>query len=253
MSGRRSPEGTHYDVLGVERDCGPDELRAAYRRLAWTAHPDVGNADTVHNSSMAEINEAWRILSNPDSRRSYDAGLKSATVATPPRSGSASSPMPFWQAPIHPQSGGTSRAARRRQAWVAGVQAQMARLARQAGRSATQTLLIRNARGDRGEYDALVDELVTRLAADVESRARAARAAGAAPLDLGVAATLVGVRSVADEVRRQGSLSVSKELLMEAELLDRMWDVLAHELPSPLTVALGGNPRTARALNPRRS
>ncbi len=253
MSGRRSPGGTHYDVLGVERDCGPDELRAAYRRLAWTAHPDVGNGDSLDTSNMAEINEAWRILSNPDSRRSYDAGLKSAAVATQARPGSSSPSTPFWQAPAQQRSSGVSRAARRRQAWVAGVQAQMARLARQAGRSATQTLLIRNARGDRGEYDVLVDALVTRLASDVESRARAARAAGAAPLDLGVAATLVGVRSVADEVRRQGSVSVSKELLMQAELLDRMWDVLAHELPSPLTVALGGNPRTARALKPRHS
>jgi signal transduction histidine kinase len=131
---------------------------------------------------------------------------------------------------------------------VAGVQAQMARLARQAGRSATQTLLIRNPRAPRDQYDRVVDELVHLLSADAESRIRAARAAGAAPLDLGVAATLVGVRTVADSVRRQASLRVTRELWMKAELLDRMWDVMAHELPAPLAVALGGNPRVAKAL-----
>ena len=35
---------------------------------------------------------------------------------------------------------------------------------------------------------------------------------------------------------------------MAAELLDRMWDVLAHELPSQLTASLGGNPHVAQAL-----
>ncbi len=249
MSGtrRRSPEETHYDVLGVDRGCEAEELRAAYRRLAWTAHPDVGDDGADGTSSMAEINEAWRVLSDPDARRRYDADLRGLAVATRVRP-----PTQFWDTPTHPQATTQTKAARRRQAWVAGVQAQMARLALQAGRSATQTLLVRNARGERSDYDLLVDDLVARLAADVESRVRAARAGGAAPLDLGVAATLVGIRSVADQVRRQGSVHVSKELLMEAELLDRMWDVLAHELPSPLTVALGGNPRTARALYPHR-
>lgn len=250
MSGtrRRSPEATHYDVLGVSRDCEAEDLRAAYRRLAWASHPDVGGDGAVGGSSMAEINEAWRVLSDPDSRKRYDADLRSSIVGPPGQAPAKA----FWQASAHPQATTQSKAARRRQAWVAGIQTQMSRLAHQAGRSATQTLLVRNARGNRTDYDALVDVLVASLATDVESRVRAARAAGAAPLDLGVAATLVGIRSVADNVRRQGSVQVSKELLMQAELLDRMWDVLAHELPSPLTIALGGNPRTARAIYPLR-
>lgn len=251
MSGirRGSPQTTHYDVLGVTHDCGTTELRSAYRRLAWAAHPDVGESSSGESLSMAEINEAWRVLSDSDSRRRYDAGLQSSAIAAPTESS-----KPFGQPTTHPQATtGHSKATRRRQAWVAGVQAQMARLASQAGRSAAQTLLIRNARANRSEYESVVEALVTRLAADAESRVRAARAAGAAPLDLGVAATLVGIRSVADQVRRQSSVQVSKELLMEAELLDRMWDVLAHELPAPLAVALGGNPRTARALYPYRN
>lgn len=233
-------------MLGVARDCDAEELRAAYRRLAWASHPDVSDAADPKTksatASMAEVNEAWRVLSDPESRRRYDADLH--PLATAPA-------QPFWQQPKPQTPPGQSRAARRRHAWVAGMQAQMGRLARQAGRSATQTLLIKNPRGPRNEYDAVVDDLVGRLMTDAESRVRAARAAGAAPLDLGVAATLVGIRSVADQVRRQGSVHVTKELLMEAELLDRMWDVMAHELPAPLAVGLGGNPRTARALGSR--
>ncbi|MDH4277903.1 MAG: J domain-containing protein [Acidimicrobiia bacterium] len=226
---------TYYEILGVAPDCSFTDLRKAYRRLAWERHPDVA-ADVVPQA-MARINEAWRVLSDTKRRAEYDRTVIPHRAPTPDvfvrprRSASA------------PGSG-----ARRRQTWVAGVQAQMARLARQAGRSATQTLLIRNPRGPRSDYEIVVDGLVILLSADAESRVRAARAAGTAPLDLGVAATLVGIRSVADSIRRQASLNVTRELLMQAELLDRMWDVLAHELPTPLTISLGGNPGVTKAV-----
>ncbi len=233
MAQGRSP--TYYEILGVAPDCSFTDLRRAYRRLAWQRHPDV--ASEVVPQAMARINEAWRVLSDTKRREEYDRLV--APRSTP--GGDVFTPSPRRPSP-------SGSGASRRHAWVAGVQAQMARLARQAGRSATQTLLIRNPRGPRTDYEAVVDGLVFLLTADAESRVRAARAAGTAPLDLGVAATLVGIRSVADSVRRQASLSVTRELLMQAELLDRMWDVLAHELPTPLTIALGGNPGVAKAV-----
>ncbi len=231
MSPIRDP--THYEVLGVRPDCSFDELRAAYRRMAREHHPDVAGERSRSDGSrsMAAVNEAWRVLSDARLRRLYDVTVRVPEL--PPR---------IVVPPSRPGTGS------RRQAWVAGVQAQMARLSRQAGRSATQTLLIRHPRGARAEYDAVVDRLVGQLARDAESRVRAARAAGAAPLDLGVAATLVGIRSVADGLRRQAPLGVEVEDLMAAELLDRMWDVLAHELPAQLTASLGGNPHVAQAI-----
>jgi hypothetical protein len=232
---------THYEVLGVAPGCSFDELRAAYRRMARAHHPDVAGPRDPASAlgSMTEVNEAWRILSDARLRRQYDLAVR--VPVDLPATGRA--PGPGRPIPDQPPRSGT-----RRQAWVAGVQAQMARLSRQAGRSATQTLLIRNPRGPRAAYERVVDHLVWQLTRDAESRLRAARAAGAAPLDLGVAATLVGIRSVSDGIRRQAPLGVDTETLMAAELLDRMWDVLAHELPSQLTASLGGNPRVSQAI-----
>ncbi len=231
---------TYYELFGVAPDCSFEDLRTAYRRLARERHPDVATP-RPGLGSMAEINEAWRVLSDADSRRRYDALVLVDLTLAPEQATSAPTRPTEYQPTSH---GYISR----RQAWAAGVQAQIARLSRLAGRSATQTLLVRNARAPRAAYEAIVDEIVLKLACEVEPRVRAARAAGAAPLDLGVAATLVGIRSTADGVRRQSTLSVTTELVMEAELLDRMWDILAHELPSPLTASLGGNPQVARSL-----
>ncbi len=234
MAEGRTP--TYYEILGVAPDCTFDDIRRAYRRLAWERHPDVATGEVVP-LAMARINEAWRVLSDGKRREEYDRTVRPT----------GSTGAGIFVRPQRPASAPGS-GARRRQAWVAGMQAQMARLARQAGRSATQTLLIRNPRGPRSDYEIVVDGLVFLLSADAESRVRAARAAGTAPLDLGVAATLVGIRSVADSIRRKASLDVTRELLMQAELLDRMWDVLAYELPAPLTIALGGNPCVAKAV-----
>lgn len=216
-------------MLGVDPGCSLDELRMAYRRLARECHPDVAVVKS-NQPSMAAINEAWRILSDEAERRVYDDTVRPGPVVI-------ATPQPA------PQTGRS-----RRLAWAAGVQGQIAKLAGLAGRSATQSLLIRRPRAPRYEYERLVAALVKGLCEDTESRVRAARAAGSAPLDLPVSATLVGIRTLADRLRRDASVGVNADVLMTAELLDRMWDILAHELPVQLSSALGGNPRVARAI-----
>jgi curved DNA-binding protein len=61
----------YYDVLGVSRDAGPDELQQAFRRLARTNHPDV-NKDPGAEERFKEINEAYSALSDPELRKRYD-------------------------------------------------------------------------------------------------------------------------------------------------------------------------------------
>src|SRR5918998_6662572 len=61
----------YYEVLGVSRDAGPDELQQAFRRLARANHPDV-NRDPGAEERFKEINEAYSALSDPELRKRYD-------------------------------------------------------------------------------------------------------------------------------------------------------------------------------------
>lgn len=225
---------TLYDLFGLDAGCSPEQLRVAYRTMARRLHPDVAELDDG-GAAMARLNEAWRVLSDPDRRRMYDQSIDTGanrvvpTTPQPP-------PRARWS---------------RRQAWVIGIQAQMARLTRQAGRSATQTLLVRSPRAERAHYEVLVDRIVASVIEETEARVRAARAAGAAPLDLASAGSLIGLRSLADRLRRESALGIDTDVIMTAELIDRMWDVMAHELTSSLVVALGGNPHVAQQVGVR--
>jgi len=61
-----------YAVLGVSRTAASEEIQRAYRRLARTYHPDV-NKDPGAEDRFKEIAQAYDVLSDPDTRRRYDA------------------------------------------------------------------------------------------------------------------------------------------------------------------------------------
>ena len=65
---------TYYELLGVEPEASAEEIQRAYRHLARRHHPDV--APDADRATMAAINGAWAVLSDPVRRRSYDAGLE---------------------------------------------------------------------------------------------------------------------------------------------------------------------------------
>ena len=62
----------YYNVLGVARDAPEKEIRQAYRRLARQYHPDVNKSDAAAEEKFKEINEAYSVLSDADSRKKYD-------------------------------------------------------------------------------------------------------------------------------------------------------------------------------------
>ena len=62
----------YYDVLGVSRDATEKEVRQAYRKLARQYHPDVNKNDAAAEEKFKEINEAYGVLSDEDSRKKYD-------------------------------------------------------------------------------------------------------------------------------------------------------------------------------------
>ncbi|XP_011314215.1 dnaJ homolog subfamily C member 24-like [Fopius arisanus] len=67
----------YYKVLQCSRDSSQDEIKRAYHRLALIHHPDKNSANS---EKFLEIEEAWRILSQPNSRRKYDAECRQAEL-----------------------------------------------------------------------------------------------------------------------------------------------------------------------------
>ncbi|MDQ1735637.1 MAG: curved DNA-binding protein, partial [Pseudonocardiales bacterium] len=61
-----------YEILGVSRSASQDEIQRAYRKLARQYHPDV-NKDPEAEERFKEISEAYDVLSDPDTRKRYDA------------------------------------------------------------------------------------------------------------------------------------------------------------------------------------
>ncbi|HJM88421.1 MAG TPA: J domain-containing protein [Dehalococcoidia bacterium] len=61
-----------YRVLGVRRDASDKDIRSAYRKLARQFHPDVNPGNVEAESRFKEINAAYDVLSDSDSRRKYN-------------------------------------------------------------------------------------------------------------------------------------------------------------------------------------
>ena len=65
---------TYYDVLGVSSDASQEEIKKKWRELTIKWHPDT-NHDKNAEEKYKEINAAYEVLGNPESRRKYDASL----------------------------------------------------------------------------------------------------------------------------------------------------------------------------------
>ncbi len=62
----------YYKLLGVSRDADEKTIRGAFRRLARKYHPDLNKDDKDAEARFKEINEAYEVLSDSDSRKKYD-------------------------------------------------------------------------------------------------------------------------------------------------------------------------------------
>jgi molecular chaperone DnaJ len=77
----------YYEILGVERNAGPDQLKQAFRRLALQYHPDRNPDNPEAGERFKEASEAYDVLSDPQKRRQYDMFGHSAGVGGDPYGG----------------------------------------------------------------------------------------------------------------------------------------------------------------------
>jgi molecular chaperone DnaJ len=61
-----------YKVLGVEKSASADEIKKAYRNLAFKYHPDRNGGDKNAEEQFKKINEAYSVLGDETKRRQYD-------------------------------------------------------------------------------------------------------------------------------------------------------------------------------------
>jgi molecular chaperone DnaJ len=62
----------YYDVLGVPRNAGADEIKKAYRKLALKYHPDRNQGDAESEEKFKEASEAYSVLADNEKRSIYD-------------------------------------------------------------------------------------------------------------------------------------------------------------------------------------
>jgi len=63
----------YYDILGIPKSAGEDDIKSAFRKLARKYHPDVAADKKSAEEKFKELNEAYEVLSDPEKRKKYDA------------------------------------------------------------------------------------------------------------------------------------------------------------------------------------
>ena len=62
----------YYADLGVQKDASADEIKKAYRKLAFKYHPDQNPGDKVAEEKFKRITAAYDVLGDEEKRRQYD-------------------------------------------------------------------------------------------------------------------------------------------------------------------------------------
>ena len=89
----------YYETLGVKRNATPEEIKAAYRKLARKYHPDVSK-EAGAEARFKELGEAHEVLKDPEKRALYDK------MGSQWKAGQDFKPQPGWDAGFEFRGGG---------------------------------------------------------------------------------------------------------------------------------------------------
>jgi len=80
MPGRATTDKDYYKILDVEPEAAAEEIRKAYRRLAFQCHPDRNPGNPQAADKFKEVSEAYAVLIDPAKRREYDLSRKEGSA-----------------------------------------------------------------------------------------------------------------------------------------------------------------------------
>lgn len=61
-----------YEIMGLQRDATDEQIQKAYRKLAFTYHPDRNPGDDSATEKFKEVQSAYEVLGDPEKRAAYD-------------------------------------------------------------------------------------------------------------------------------------------------------------------------------------
>lgn len=97
----------HYYTLGLSENATPEEIKAAFKRLAVKYHPDKHMGNTDMEEKFKSVNQAYQVLSDPYKKAQFDLQLQyqrfhEAQSSAPPR-------QPYHYQPPNKPYGGRPR------------------------------------------------------------------------------------------------------------------------------------------------
>lgn len=72
MAAAAGQKRDYYEILGVQKNVNPQELKSAFRKVALQYHPDRNPGDQEAEEKFKEASEAYEVLSDPERRARYD-------------------------------------------------------------------------------------------------------------------------------------------------------------------------------------
>ena len=105
-----SLQRNHYEVLGIAPSATTDQIKKKYRELARKFHPDIIQDKVLGQRVFTQINQAYRVLADPERRAQYNSQLAALSAPAPGTgNGSKGTSAPLAPSPARPAATSQAR------------------------------------------------------------------------------------------------------------------------------------------------